>query len=390
MARRTVTPHRFAIGAGTGILLAALFLGCVSEPAIPEFPRIAAWDAPGSGDRPPEADEAELWREASEALEKIVEEQEILEDEPLLAYLQALTETIAAPLGPAGPRIRIHVIASADRNALALPDGTIVLSLGLLAALENEAELALLIGHEAAHVAKRHSLIELRYGELTASHVDRMRLSRLNESEADEVGLGLVLAAGYDAAAAIHFLEHFGEEDTGESSFRPAWSSHWNLRFRRNDLKALRRSQTATGDRITSEAFERTTDRIRLDAAELALAAGRHLDAKELIERELARDPNIGRTYFLRAELARRDHPEQRLAPAVGDDYRRAVALAPEDADALRALGLFLRDTGDADASNAMLRRYLAARPDAVDRKIVERYLGGPGGAAAEPAVDRP
>ncbi|MEZ4281287.1 MAG: M48 family metalloprotease [Myxococcota bacterium] len=360
------------------------------ETTIPRFPEVDAWGGANAAIGPLADDESKLWSEAQKTFAKLQEEEKIYADDPLQAYLQNLTESIVPPVDETGPKFSLHVLDLPDRNAAALPDGTILLTLGLLAALENEAELAMVIGHEAAHVVKRHSLIEFRYGEITSSHVDRMRLSRRNESEADEFGLALVNSAGYDAAASIHALEHLREEAAADIQFRPAWSSHWNLRFRKSDLKRASRQNHPRGDRITSEAFERAIDPIRLEAALQALEGGERLDAKELIERELARDPSIGRAYFLRAELARRDHPEQRLAPAVGDDYRRAVALAPEDADALRALGLFLRDTGDADASNAMLRRYLAARPDAVDRKIVERYLGGPGGAAAEPAVDRP
>ena len=56
--------------------------------------------------------------------------------------------------------------------------------------------------------------------------------------------------------------------------------------------------------------------------------------------------------------------------------YERAVALAPDDPDALRALGFLCREFGEAERSRELFRRYLAAAPDAKDRKLIERYLG--------------
>ena len=77
----------------------------------------------------------------------------------------------------------------------------------------------------------------------------------------------------------------------------------------------------------------------------------------------------------MRARIVGDRDPKLRRADAVGADLERAIELSPEDPDALRALGLFLRDTGETERSRALLRRYLLARPDAFDRKIIERYL---------------
>jgi predicted Zn-dependent protease len=55
------------------------------------------------------------------------------------------------------PEFRFYVIESADLNAAALPDGTVLVNTGLLAALENEAQLAFVLGHEIAHVTQAHS-----------------------------------------------------------------------------------------------------------------------------------------------------------------------------------------------------------------------------------------
>lgn len=54
--------------------------------------------------------------------------------------------------------LKFTVIESSLVNAFALPDGNIVVFTGLLNELENSSELAGLIGHEASHVNRRHSM----------------------------------------------------------------------------------------------------------------------------------------------------------------------------------------------------------------------------------------
>jgi Zn-dependent protease with chaperone function len=54
--------------------------------------------------------------------------------------------------------LKFTVIESDMVNAFALPDGNIIVFTGIIDAIENSNELAGLIGHEAAHVNKRHSM----------------------------------------------------------------------------------------------------------------------------------------------------------------------------------------------------------------------------------------
>jgi beta-barrel assembly-enhancing protease len=57
---------------------------------------------------------------------------------------------------------RFHVLRDPMVNAFALPNGSIYVTTGLLAVLENEAQLASVLGHEATHVIKRHTYLENR------------------------------------------------------------------------------------------------------------------------------------------------------------------------------------------------------------------------------------
>lgn len=55
-----------------------------------------------------------------------------------------------------------YVLDSADRNAMALPGGFIFVTTGALQAMENEAQLAGVLGHEVAHVAARHGVDQIK------------------------------------------------------------------------------------------------------------------------------------------------------------------------------------------------------------------------------------
>src|SRR5205823_5790053 len=96
-----------------------------------------------------------------------------------------------AALAPGVPAPEVRVVSNVDRQALVLPNGTILVSTSYLAVLENEAQLAGLLGHELGHFIGRHALVGKRYAAVSTSTVERMRLARSLEEEADETGLAL-------------------------------------------------------------------------------------------------------------------------------------------------------------------------------------------------------
>ena len=121
------------------------------------------------------------------------------------------------------------VVNSSEFNAWALPGGKIGVNRGLLVALESEAELAALLGHEVAHAAARHSAKQAEQGLLTdlvliaaevalddEEYADlalqgaqvggvliRQRFSRGDEREADYHGMRYMVAAGYNPLGAV-------------------------------------------------------------------------------------------------------------------------------------------------------------------------------------------
>ena len=108
-------------------------------------------------------------------------------------------------------------------NAGALPGGQIVIGRGLLELLESEDELAAILGHEVAHVDERHAIERLQY-EVQSRKIGMRGLYRLGqigvvlfqmgytkekEDEADRVGLGLTVRAGYSPVGAVEVMKRF-------------------------------------------------------------------------------------------------------------------------------------------------------------------------------------
>lgn len=149
-----------------------------------------------------------------------------------------------------------NVIEDEDTpNAFALPGGKIAVYTGILKYTQNEAGLATVIGHEIGHALARHGAermsqylmaqlgavalnvairdqssetvraMNIGYGVGTTVGV-LLPFSRLEESEADHIGLILMAKAGYDPREAVSFWERMaqagGEKPPAFLSTHPA------------------------------------------------------------------------------------------------------------------------------------------------------------------------
>lgn len=133
----------------------------------------------------------------------------------------------------------ISVLNIPDVNAFALPDGRVYVTRGLLVLLDNEAQLAAVVGHEMAHVTARHAeqrrALRQRNVEAAVSVarttgdprlardvvalgvLDERAYSRDQEFEADRIGIAMIGRAGYDVDAAIAALTRLREHDLLEA-----------------------------------------------------------------------------------------------------------------------------------------------------------------------------
>src|SRR2546429_31453 len=116
----------------------------------------------GAGGQPfkPESDEVSLWKQAEKEEETLTKKAKIYDDPLLEEYLGKVGDRLL-PDGvraAGGPGFRFGVMSDPTLNAFAMPNGRVYVHSGLLSRLDNEAQLAMILGHEMTHVTSRHAL----------------------------------------------------------------------------------------------------------------------------------------------------------------------------------------------------------------------------------------
>jgi metalloendopeptidase OMA1, mitochondrial len=188
------------------------------------------------------AQEAQL---GLEAFREIKSKEKISSDPALNARIQLIGKRIADSVGRDLPNAEWEFVvfdAPTTVNAFALPGGKVGVYTGLInLAGKNEDEIAVVIGHEVAHVTSRHGgerqsqailvgtggnalsigaaesknrdLYLLAYNGVSTLGV--LAYSRSHETEADVVGLNFAARAGYDPRAGAAFWRKMEKLNTG-------------------------------------------------------------------------------------------------------------------------------------------------------------------------------
>lgn len=182
---------------------------------------------------------------------------------PQANYVQTIGKNIAVQSGLSNARgdFTVTLLNSPVNNAFAVPGGYIYVTRQLAALMNNEAELAGVLGHEVGHVAARHSarrqaaatrnsvigaLGTLLSGALlgngalgqigqrifsTGSQLLTLKYSRGQETESDNLGITYLQRAGYDPRAMGTVLQSLANQNALDASIKgtanqvPAWAS---------------------------------------------------------------------------------------------------------------------------------------------------------------------
>jgi predicted Zn-dependent protease len=292
---------------------------------------------------------------------------------------------------PEGIIPRVILIGDSDLNAYSFPDGAIYLHTGLLSHLENEAELALLLAHELAHVTCRHAfqVLEASQVETDVTDFDRAlsdslswfydmtapkeladppegvsRLRRSLEQEADRVGLDMVIKANYDPYEALEIFGHLREGDgKGRGEDRAA---------------ALLQALAPIGSvpvRLTDRrSFGKYLRQLLSEQARLELRQG-HWDEALRCARRLVQDaPSHADGHFLLGEIFRQRDEAGDASQALAH-YFRAIVSDPSLPGLHKAIGLIYFQQDQTRLAKGFFENALALAPHSHDNGYIRSYL---------------
>jgi len=288
---------------------------------------------------------------------------------------------------------RVYTMRTPLFNATMAPNGMVQVWTGLLLRVENEAQLATILGHELGHYLQRHALSRLRdargagmFASLMtpfgiaglvaqyAAIAGYLSYSREHEREADEIGLGLLRRAGYDTREASKVWGNLRTELAAGRGGDPAdksllFASHPGIGERQRTLEKLGADGSGV---IGAEEFRARVDPLLWTLLEDELQRAEYEQSLVLLDRLVALRPGRGDLRYFRGE-ARRLRAEDGDLELAAADFETALG---EQSDkpppqAHRSLGLVLRKQGHAEEARAQLRRYLELLPQAPDASLV-------------------
>ena len=94
--------------------------------------------------------------QAQQLVNQLQAQNALVEDRGLNGYVRGVVQRAAATRGPGSVAIQTYIIKDADVNAFTPGGGYLFVNAGLIAAMENEAQLATVLAHEIGHIDRGH------------------------------------------------------------------------------------------------------------------------------------------------------------------------------------------------------------------------------------------
>jgi predicted Zn-dependent protease len=277
----------------------------------------------------------------------------LVDDPAITEYVERIGRRIIKTIGPQPYDYHFYVVQHPALNAFAVPGGYVFVFAGLLVAIENDDELAGVLGHETGHVTGHHLVRQQTEGQvwsyaallgallsavnpvlgasaIAAAQTAQLKYSREFEQEADYLGLRFTTEAGYDP----HALGAFFKVLLAEQRVNPAGAPAYML------------THPLTENRISNVETSITAQKLRTPAGRPA--ASPELAEVQAVSRAMAEPTE--------AIIAR---------------YKKLADEKPEDAERQFLLGRVYQTVGQLEAARTALER--------------ARTLGGLGGR-----IDRP
>ena len=355
----------------------------------------------------------------------------LLTDPDIVGYVDRAGQAVVRRLDGSFFDYHFFVVRNAGINAFAVPGGYIYVHSGLLTRLENDDELAAVLGHEIAHVHAHHlarqqeatqlmsyatllgvllSVVQPAIGPLATAAGAAVQLSytRGFEQEADYMGARHMQAAGYDPRAMLDFLQKLADERRTTPTFVPPYllshpltderlnhleailrTQQWSARERPHASFPLRRVQALARARSEPPAEVVAAYRQALKAQPgdatlrylfglVCAETGQFDSAQTALEAARANGVTAADRELGRLALRSRQPDRAR------DLLKRAVEADPQDAQAFADLAQAYEKLGETDAALTAYRRAVELAPDMESAHHGLAVLAGRAGQEAE------
>jgi len=348
-----------------------------------------------------ESIEAGLWMQMNNYEERLKTSGSRVRDKNLDKYLK----NVLCKLTLYCKDIRVYVQDLPYFNAFMAPNGMMVVWTGLLLRAENEAQLAAVIGHEAGHYIRRHSLkawldakartdlmallsIGLAVGGVpgggdifNVTHLLQAGImakhSRDNEREADEIGLDSLIKAGYDPDESYKIWENIIKEtELGENKNPPVFfSSHPNPKERIQNLKEQAKKYSEIKRIKNEENIKRAIQPHLKRWVKNEIRVNNKIEQTSFVFSKVFNNKeNLHLLKFYQGEIHRLKKDEENNKKAI-EFYEESIKVKNDFPDAYRELGLLLLKEDKKSEAKKNLQKYVDLAPNAKDVKIVKSYI---------------
>ena len=320
-------------------------------------------------------------------------------------YLMRVTERIlaAAPTRPA-QTVRIRALRAPDPFIFCLENGAAFVSTGLLARLQNDSQLAMLLAPELSSVLAPNTSIQQEYDAkvrrqagpkilaviATAGIAAFPFMSSENKAydehveaivlENDKVGLDWARRAGFDSSQAPAAAQRLAAvlEKEGHVG-RGRLGSATALERRRDQLaravEALPPDATFKPLPDPADPLHTISHRLSLDLARELVGDNRAVEFTSIIDR-IEREFGVsGNSACLRARFLRQQSVTVQVPQEVFAAYQACTAQPDAPVANYRELGMLYRDAGNAPAATHAFEDYLKRAPSAADAPIIKLYI---------------
>ena len=301
----------------------------------------------------------------------------IVEDPEVSLYINQIVERLVKTLPPQPFNFKAAVILHNALNAFAVPGGYVYVFTGLIMNLEKEEDLAGVLAHELAHVTQHHVASRLEraqfvtlgslllaiagvavggssggaiaVGALGAGQSAMLNYSRIDETEADQIGLQYLVAAGYPPQGMVDGFKVLRQKSWMSGTNVPTYlSTHPAIGDRINGLQARIQGM---GKSVQG----RTQDNKRFTRVKTLLWA-RYGDEQAAQQRFSGKDglSCMGRGIVL-ARINRVNEANKA--------FDEALAASPNDPLVLREAGAFHYRKGDMSRADGLLRQAMRLDP---------------------------